>query len=196
MSYMTGLMAGASLGQQIHKFLTTETAAVSVAKPNKSSIAAFEIVHASAGRKRVRSSFLLGNNPLAAMLSAVLKKSSLFQQVDINSETGSLLLLYNPVNELQTEALLHHLQERVFAVQIRLPQEPAMAESGQEIYSIFARINQGIRRKTCNLFDLQSLASLLFILRGIRKILRYGQMPSGPQMLWWAFSLLRGWKTA
>lgn len=195
MSYMTGLMAGASLGQQLHKFLTARAANEPAENQAiKTPRLLFQIVHASAGRKRLRSSLLVGNQPLAAMLLEALKKSSIIQMVQINQQTGSLLLIYAPGKEVAVSALILHLKEHVFS---RCPApEPALAESGQQLQDTFGRINQWIRRKTCNLFDLQSLASLLFILRGVRKILRYGQMPSGPQMLWWAFSLLRGWRTA
>lgn len=195
MSYMTGLMAGASLGQQLHKFLTARAANEPAENQAiKTPRLLFQIVHASAGRKRLRSSLLVGNQPLAAMLLEALKKSSSVQMVQINQQTGSLLLIYAPDKEAAVSALILHLKEHVFSR--RPAPEPALAESGQQIQDTFGRINQWIRRKTCNLFDLQSLASLLFILRGVRKILRYGQMPSGPQMLWWAFSLLRGWRTA
>lgn len=195
MSYMTGLMAGASLGQQLHKFLTARAANEPAENQAiKTPRLLFQIVHASAGRKRLRSSLLVGNQPLAAMLLEALKKSSIIQMVQINQQTGSLLLIYAPDKEAAVSALILHLKEHVFSR--RPAPEPALAESGQQIQDTFGRINQWIRRKTCNLFDLQSLASLLFILRGVRKILRYGQMPSGPQMLWWAFSLLRGWRTA
>ena len=195
MSYMTGLMAGASLGQQLHKFLTARAANEPAENQAiKTPHLLFQIVHASAGRKRLRSSLLVGNQPLAAMLLEALKKSSSVQMVQINQQTGSLLLIYAPGKEAAVSALILHLKEHIFSR--RPAPEPALAESGQQIQDTFGRINQWIRRKTCNLFDLQSLASLLFILRGVRKILRYGQMPSGPQMLWWAFSLLRGWRTA
>ena len=42
---------------------------------------------------------------------------------------------------------------------------------------------------------MSSLASLLFLLRGLRKMLLTGQYPSGSQMLWWAVTLMRGWRT-
>lgn len=41
-------------------------------------------------------------------------------------------------------------------------------------------------------FDLRTVAALLLTLRGLRKVVFMGQRPSGPQMLWWALSLLRG----
>ncbi|WP_416184116.1 hypothetical protein [Megasphaera sp.] len=39
---------------------------------------------------------------------------------------------------------------------------------------------------------MRTVAALLLTLRGLRKVVFMGQRPSGPQMLWWALSLLRG----
>ena len=52
-----------------------------------------------------------------------------------------------------------------------------------------------INRHTAGWFDMSSLVSLLFALRGIRKVLMTYSSPSGAQMLWWALSLMRGWRT-
>ncbi|WP_425358120.1 hypothetical protein [Anaeroglobus geminatus] len=34
--------------------------------------------------------------------------------------------------------------------------------------------------------------SFILIVRGIRRMVTLGEMPSGPQMLWWAVAILRG----
>ncbi len=52
-----------------------------------------------------------------------------------------------------------------------------------------------IRDHTNGWFDVSSLAALLFLLRGIRKLIIDRKSPSGSQMLWWGISLLRGWRT-
>ncbi|WP_337610533.1 HMA2 domain-containing protein, partial [Mitsuokella jalaludinii] len=52
-----------------------------------------------------------------------------------------------------------------------------------------------INRHTAGWFDMSSLVSLLFALRGLRKVLMTYSSPSGAQMLWWALSLMRGWRT-
>ena len=49
-----------------------------------------------------------------------------------------------------------------------------------------------IRKESSRFFDLRTVAALLLTLRGLRKVVFMGQRPSGPQMLWWALSLLRG----
>ena len=53
-----------------------------------------------------------------------------------------------------------------------------------------------IQRNTHGFFDASSLASVLLFAQGIRKLLLTQQFPSGAQMLWWAVSLMRGWKSA
>ena len=57
-------------------------------------------------------------------------------------------------------------------------------------------LNHQVRKLTMNWLDLSSVASLLFLVRGFRKIFAYAQWPTGSQMLWWAVSLMRGWKMA
>ena len=55
-------------------------------------------------------------------------------------------------------------------------------------------LNSQVRRLTGNSFDISALISLFFLIRGIRKMLVYGQRPSGPSMIWWALHLMKGWR--
>lgn len=55
-------------------------------------------------------------------------------------------------------------------------------------------LNRRVRQLTGNSFDIYALVSLFFLLRGIRKMLVYGQRPSGPSMIWWAMHLMKGWR--
>ena len=52
--------------------------------------------------------------------------------------------------------------------------------------------NQGVSDSTGHLLDLKALVSLMFIIRGLRRIITMNERASGPQLLWWAYSLLRG----
>ena len=52
-----------------------------------------------------------------------------------------------------------------------------------------------IQRHTGGWLDVSSAAFLLFLLRGVRKVVMTKIAPSGAQMLWWAVSLMRGWRT-
>lgn len=52
--------------------------------------------------------------------------------------------------------------------------------------------SQAIFRKSKAFLDLRTLIAVVLTLRGLRKTVFLGQRPTGPQMLWWALSLLRG----
>lgn len=52
--------------------------------------------------------------------------------------------------------------------------------------------NQGVSDSTGHLLDLKALVSLMFIIRGLCRIITMNERASGPQLLWWAYSLLRG----
>lgn len=51
--------------------------------------------------------------------------------------------------------------------------------------------SQAIFRKSKAFLDLRTLIAVVLTLRGLRKTVFLGQRPTGPQMLWWALSLLR-----
>ena len=74
--------------------------------------------------------------------------------------------------------------------------EEGLAATCTSIKRSVAKINAYVKMITANWFDLRSIASIAFIIRGLRKVFAYGQRPSGPQMLWWALSLLRGGRFA
>jgi hypothetical protein len=52
-------------------------------------------------------------------------------------------------------------------------------------------LNRYIEEATAHLIDVKSLLSIIFIVTGMKKTVFLGQRPSGPQMLWWAYGLLR-----
>ena len=60
------------------------------------------------------------------------------------------------------------------------------------LYETLNFLNSAVSQKTANVFDLRSLLSLFLAVRGMRKMIGQNQRPSGPQMLWWATSLMRG----
>ena len=51
-----------------------------------------------------------------------------------------------------------------------------------------------IQRNTGGALDLSSVVAGIFVLRGIRQLVLSNNTPSGSQMLWWALTLMRGWK--
>ena len=69
--------------------------------------------------------------------------------------------------------------------------------SGQLLISIkksMREFNDWIKRQTNGLLDLNMSMAIFFIVRGIRRIILEKQYPNAWQMIWWASSILRGWR--
>lgn len=160
--------------------------------------AAFTLAHAIPGRRRYYAAVLQGNEVLAAQMKERLLAEDGVDGVEINPVTGSLLLFYHG-----TEAALDRLMEEAAwsfappsAASLRFSGEEGLAAVGQNLRRMTGDLNQRLKTATHGWLDLPSLFSFLFLIRGVQKMLLLKQVPSGPQLLWWAFSLLRGWRIA
>ena len=58
----------------------------------------------------------------------------------------------------------------------------------------FGEINAWIKKNSHGLLDLNMSLALFFIIRGIRRLILEKQYPNAWQMIWWAMSILRGWR--
>ena len=170
---------------------------------------AFALKSAVPGRRRYYAAALQGNEELAKLLEKNLGRIAFVDSVKASSVTGSLLVCYTG-DEEAVDSLMADLGKRVFGVKsaklgFNLPQGlsallPAagtvqpLAELGASIRRTAGAANAWLHEKTRGWLDFPSIFALGFIVRGLRKILLYEQRPSGPQMLWWAFSILKGWK--
>ena len=169
---------------------------------------AFALKSAVPGRRRYYAAALQGNEELAKLLEKNLGRIAFIDSVKASSVTGSLLVCYTG-DEEAVDRLMADLGKRVFGAAehagFNLPQGlssllPAagftqpLAELGASIRRTAGAANVWLREKTRGWLDFPSVFALGFIVRGLRKILLYEQRPSGPQMLWWAFSILKGWK--
>lgn len=169
---------------------------------------AFALKSAVPGRRRYYAAALQGNEELAKLLEKNLGRIAFVDSVKASSVTGSLLVCYTG-DEKAVDRLMADLGKRVFGAAehagFNLPQGlssllPAagftqpLAELGASIRRTAGAANVWLREKTRGWLDFPSVFALGFIVRGLRKILLYEQRPSGPQMLWWAFSILKGWK--
>ena len=193
MSYLSGVMMGAAIGKNVHDFLTRRSAGkkVSVGIRKEPGIV---LQHVLPGRRRYYVSVLRGNGELSEILQKKLSQLSFIQEVRVNQITGSLLLIYS--GEEQVDALIAWLREHIFSVRKtkEAQNDAALAQSGQSIRRTVGAMNSCLKDHTQNWFDLSSLLSIFFVIRGLRKMLLFHQLPSGPQMIWWAVSLLRGWR--
>ena len=193
MSYLSGVMMGAAIGKNVHDFLTRRAAGnkVAVGIMKEPGIV---LQHVLPGRRRYYVSVLRGNGELSEILQKKLSQLSFIQEVRVNQITGSLLLIYS--GEEQVDALIAWLREHIFSVRKtkEAQNDAALAQSGQSIRRTVGAMNSCLKDHTQNWFDLSSLLSIFFVIRGLRKMLLFHQLPSGPQMIWWAVSLLRGWR--
>ena len=74
----------------------------------------------------------------------------------------------------------------------QMPHRQPASEYKHTLQEVMGTMSDYIYERTHRLFDLRSLVSFILIVRGIRRMVTLDEMPSGPQMLWWAVALLRG----
>ena len=115
------------------------------------------------------------------------------KEVTANVNTGSLLILYSCAENIMDD-MFNQLKQRVFNLgnKIMTMSGNATTQIGCILLNLARELNTWIKAKTGNLMDLRIVAAGFFLIRGLRKIMVMGQRPNGPQMLWWAFSMLRG----
>ncbi|MDF2633538.1 MAG: hypothetical protein K0R78_412 [Pelosinus sp.] len=172
MSYLTGLALGISAGKQVGKLYRGK---------------GFQLVHNSNGRRRYYHEKLVNNADFARNLEQQLTGASALRSFTINQITGTLLLEYSCSDE-QIERIIGYLEE--FSRRPN-PLSP-YGKIGSDIRSGFSSVNKSIKNSTGLTFDLRTLVSLWLMAWGANKVWTLGQRPSGPQMLWWSYSLLKG----
>ncbi|BAL81946.1 hypothetical protein SELR_02380 [Selenomonas ruminantium subsp. lactilytica TAM6421] len=215
MSYVSGFMMGAAIGKSIRQALGGSSApkmvgrgrALPMGRMKKVVVAAapavgFKLVSSLPGRRRYRAGKI--SPQLAALLEEQLAKLSYVKSVSVNAASGSILLTFDEADDAHIDQLAKWLDRKFFGGKA-LPGEGCQAKSVASeahagsitcsIRNTARAFSQWIKDHTCGWFDMSSLASLLFLLRGLRKMLLTGQYPSGSQMLWWAVTLMRGWRT-
>ena len=217
MSYVSGFMMGAAIGKSIRQMVAgggapkMGGAAMPLRKVKRTVAAAvcpapsFKLVSSLPGRRRYRVSKL--SPELAKLLEEQLVKLNYVKSVQANPVSGSILLVFDEAYEADVEQLAQWLERKFFGgvagkISRGFDKMAAMASSEAHAGSITRSIrntaraiSQWIKDHTCGWFDMSSLASLLFLLRGLRKMMLTKQYPSGSQMLWWAVTLMRGWRT-
>ena len=187
MSYISGFMLGASLGKQLHSLFCQAAPTVKVLIPVQQE--GFELVSSLPGRRRYRAGKLVGNEELARFLMQYLPQADGILSVDVNSFTGSVLIYFD--QEAQMDRVEQFLRTKIFAEAAQRADED-QATINTSLCWAAGVINDYVGDLSGHLFDLKTLFSAMFIVQGLKKIILLGQKPSGPQLLWWAFSLLRG----
>jgi hypothetical protein len=172
MSYLTGLALGISAGKQVGKLYRGK---------------GFQLVHESNGRRRYFHEKLVNDKEFAGKLEQQLRSASALHSFTINPVTGTMLLEYSCPDE-QVERIMGYVEELSC-----LPSpSSSYGKIGSDIRNGFSSMNKSIKKNTGLTFDLRTLVSLGLMIWGTNKVWTLGQRPSGPQMLWWSYSLLKG----
>lgn len=216
MSYVSGFMMGAAIGKSIRQAFGGGAPKMSrgrvlpqgkmrrvAAAAAPAPVAGFKLVSSLPGRRRYRAGKI--SPELAKLLEEQLAKLSYVKSVQVNPASGSILLTFAEADDAHIDQLAKWLDRKFFGGQEekkcgrgRMALTVSEAHAGsitRSIRNTARAFSQWIKDHTCGWFDMSSLASLLFLLRGLRKMLLTGQYPSGSQMLWWAVTLMRGWRT-
>ena len=213
MSFVSGIMMGASIGTTIHDMIAGRSGSsgyrngsagrVGTGKVNTpveiqpASVPEFALVSSLAGRRRYRMAALVDNGPLAKLLEQQLARLEIVLEVKANPTTGSLLIEFYPSeeNEVAMNNFMEKLRQRMIVVEAEgntTFKEPTSYAKSWSATGSF--LNKQVRSITGNSFDISALISLIFLIRGIRKCLILGQRPTGPSMIWWALHLMKGWR--
>ena len=179
-SALAGLFGGGRTGGH-------GTAAAQV-QPQERAEQPFVCVHASCGRRRYRTPYLTPE--FAKVLEARLARLPFVAEVRANALAGSILFVYAPEDEAHILILAEGL-EAIFAEGRTAPPPATLARSLRRSVHEFSG---WIQRNTGGALDLSSVVAGIFVLRGIRQLVLSNNTPSGSQMLWWALTLMRGWK--
>lgn len=216
MSYISGFMLGASLAKYLRQYMSggraalpafgrTQPAADRGTKRRRGrlprtadQLLPFVCVHASAGRRRYRTPYL--TEETAQLLAAGLARLSFVRAVQVNADSGSILLLYHAEDEAHILVLAEGL-EKIFSQGHTAPHVGTLAQSIRGSVHAFSG---WIQAHSGGALDLNSLAAGIFFLIGIRQLILSNAVstvtgtrtaPSGFQMLWWGLTLMRGWRT-
>jgi hypothetical protein len=176
---LTGLLGGGRKGG---------ASSAGMAQRKASAEPPFVCVHASAGRRRYRTPDLTPE--FAEVLEELLPQLPFVTEARANAVAGSILLIYPP----EDEAHIHVLAEGLSAIFAEGRTAPPPATLAQSVRRSVQDFSRWIQRNTGGALDLSSAVAGIFVLRGIRQLVLTNNTPSGSQMLWWALTLMRGWK--
>lgn len=201
--YMSGLMLGASIGKAMHNMLFQKQSMAAgrggrpapkkspaAVREEKPEMTEYTLVSASKGRRRYSVPSLHNNEEMAALLEEKLGQLKCIKSVKTNPVTGSLLLVFQ-CNPQKIEFLMYRLFGNKCG-EAKKPHGKKRAAVGNSLCGSVKAMDKTLCKNTANCLDLSTVISLFFIVRGLRKMILLGQSPSGPQMLWWAFTLMRG----
>jgi len=172
MNYLTGMALGISAGRQFNQLIKRD---------------GFSLVHTLPGRRRYMHDDLLQNKELAAQWQSQLACIKGIVKAQVNPQTGTVLVEYSCPEE-DIDLVMNYLN--------KLHNMPGprseYGKLGMDIRRFGQRLNRSLFRESNSTLDLRTVAALGLLIAGGAKMWNLGQRPSGPQMVWWAYSLLKG----
>ncbi len=116
------------------------------------------------------------------------RSSALFPHTDQAPASGGALLPFNSSDRSGSLPVISRMTDSVQQLSGRNLQGSSLRDL---FFNNMAQVSNHINSKTQGYFDLPSLFGSVLICRGLYKMFRYGQMPSGPQLIWWGYSFFK-----
>lgn len=187
-NYVTGLSIGLTIGRKLYSLFNNEQSAAQLQS-------GFILLHSLPGRRRYKNSLLIGNQALSDAWQSQMLRLPKVSRVTMNTVLGTFLIEYI-CPESDIERLLACLNGTEDTAELgeaeaeysRMP----LGRVGMKIRKVFAGLNDWLRKTTGHEWDLATLCAVIFSIIGLNKIITLRQVPSGPQLLWWAFGMLKG----
>lgn len=210
MSFVSGIMMGASIGSAIHDVFAAKKKPDTVRRASvygrlqsvpvmmsRPYVPEFALGSSIAGRRRYRLAALVNNAPFGQLLEKQLMHLKMVSDVKANPVTGSLLIRFaaSEANEVALNNFMEKLRQRLICVEHEdNPPQHGPTSYARSWSATGSFLNKQVRRMTGDSFDISALISMVFLIRGIRNCLVLGQRPTGPSMIWWALHLMKGWR--
>lgn len=177
MSYMTGLALGLSAGKQLYNIWHNESD--NVQKEG------FILIHATPGRRRYQNTKLQQDAEFCRFVAYYLPLMRRIVSCEVNELSGTVLIHFQADDYNYVETGLHLLE-------CLYKQKAPYGQTGMKVRGAVGGLNRTIRKKTGEMLDLKTLVAAWMFFQGTRKCLMQGQNISGPNLLWWSYSLMKG----
>ena len=180
---VTGFMAGVALGQQLvgmSKSKKTQTFANTNQRLQSAKIAAYKRMQARQKQfAMVNSQKVLSEMPVTTNQREIFygKRRGAGKNFRVNTSAEEIVFEEGFAREFKKEF-----------------RDDASGQLLNSIRKSFAEFNAWVKEQTGGLLDLNMSLAIFFIIRGIRRIILEKQYPNAWQMIWWASSILRGWR--
>lgn len=208
MSYVSGFMMGAAIGKGIRQFLggsngtrlygaQPQRLASGAALAASGQVQPFALVASTPGRRRYRAHRI--RPELALLLEERLSRLPYLSSVQVSAASGSILVTFDEKDAAKVTALMADLGTRLFACTHVHHRRGIVDESHagfltRSVRSTGRAASHWLKKNTGGALDVNMLVAILFAVRGLQKIMT-SPAPTGAQLLWWALSLVRGWRT-